>query len=70
MTPTIVSSPCGSFNGIHTQEAAGDRYQGALPRLHRAGPGNLIEKMPSGERWIDEIKFDGYRVQVHVVNER
>jgi hypothetical protein len=28
-----------------------------------------IEKVPSGERWIHEIKFDGYRVQVHLVNE-
>jgi bifunctional non-homologous end joining protein LigD len=24
-----------------------------------------INKVPSGERWIHEIKFDGYRVQVH-----
>ena len=24
--------------------------------------------MPSGERWIHEIKFDGYRVQVHLAN--
>jgi bifunctional non-homologous end joining protein LigD len=23
-----------------------------------------IEKVPRGERWIHEIKFDGYRVQV------
>ncbi|MDB5576112.1 MAG: ligase, partial [Bradyrhizobium sp.] len=28
-----------------------------------------IEKVPSGERWIHEIKFDGYRVQLHIVNE-
>jgi bifunctional non-homologous end joining protein LigD len=27
------------------------------------------EKVPFGERWIHEIKFDGYRVQVHLVNE-
>ncbi|MBR1280236.1 non-homologous end-joining DNA ligase [Bradyrhizobium sp. AUGA SZCCT0283] len=27
------------------------------------------EKVPSGERWLHEIKFDGYRVQVHLVNE-
>jgi bifunctional non-homologous end joining protein LigD len=27
------------------------------------------EKVPSGDRWIHEIKFDGYRVQVHLVNE-
>lgn len=28
-----------------------------------------IDKVPGGERWIHEIKFDGYRVQVHLVNE-
>ena len=27
-----------------------------------------IDKAPSGDRWIHEIKFDGYRVQVHLVN--
>jgi bifunctional non-homologous end joining protein LigD len=28
-----------------------------------------ISKVPSGERWIHEVKFDGYRAQMHVVNE-
>jgi bifunctional non-homologous end joining protein LigD len=28
-----------------------------------------IANVPSGERWIHEIKFDGYRVQVHLANE-
>src|SRR6202158_4408828 len=36
------------------------------PGLHRARAGNLNDKVPSGERWIHEIKFDGYRVQVHL----
>jgi bifunctional non-homologous end joining protein LigD len=27
-----------------------------------------IEKVPGGDRWIHEIKFDGYRVQVHLAN--
>lgn len=27
-----------------------------------------IESVPSGERWLHEIKFDGYRVQVHLKN--
>src|SRR6202790_1538013 len=27
-----------------------------------------VDKVPSGERWIHEIKFDGYRVQVHLAN--
>lgn len=25
-----------------------------------------VDKVPSGERWIHETKFDGYRVQVHL----
>jgi bifunctional non-homologous end joining protein LigD len=28
-----------------------------------------IERVPEGERWIHEIKFDGYRVQLHIANE-
>jgi ATP-dependent DNA ligase len=28
-----------------------------------------IEKVPGGERWIHEIKFDGYRVQLHIHND-
>ena len=27
-----------------------------------------IEKTPSGERWVHEIKFDGYHVQVYLAN--
>jgi bifunctional non-homologous end joining protein LigD len=27
------------------------------------------EKVPSGDRWLHEIKFDGYRVQLHIANE-
>lgn len=29
----------------------------------------LVEKVPSGGRWIHEVEFDGYRVQLHVVND-
>src|SRR5205814_4809588 len=25
-----------------------------------------IDTVPTGERWVHEIKFDGYRVQVHL----
>jgi bifunctional non-homologous end joining protein LigD len=25
-----------------------------------------IDKVPAGERWVHEIKFDGYRVQIHL----
>ncbi|OSJ36994.1 DNA ligase, partial [Bradyrhizobium japonicum] len=30
---------------------------------------SATDRVPSGERWIHEIKFDGYRVQVHLANE-
>jgi bifunctional non-homologous end joining protein LigD len=26
--------------------------------------------VPSGNRWIHEIKFDGYRVQVHILQHK
>jgi bifunctional non-homologous end joining protein LigD len=28
----------------------------------------LREEAPSGERWVHEIKYDGYRVQAHLQN--
>jgi bifunctional non-homologous end joining protein LigD len=28
-----------------------------------------IGKVPSGDRWLHEIKFDGYRVQLHIAHE-
>jgi bifunctional non-homologous end joining protein LigD len=28
-----------------------------------------IDKVPKGERWIHEVKFDGYRVQMHLIHE-
>jgi bifunctional non-homologous end joining protein LigD len=28
-----------------------------------------IDKVPSGDRWIHEIKFDGYRVQLQIAND-
>ena len=28
-----------------------------------------VDRVPSGTRWIHEIKFDGYRVQLHIADE-
>jgi bifunctional non-homologous end joining protein LigD len=39
------------------------------PRFIEPALATSIEKLPSGERWTYEIKFDGYRVQVHLANE-
>ncbi|WP_407152431.1 non-homologous end-joining DNA ligase [Bradyrhizobium sp. ORS 86] len=40
-----------------------------LPGFIEPALATSIEKVPSGERRIHEIKFDGYRVQVHLANE-
>ena len=41
----------------------------AFPAFIEPALATSIENVPSGERWIHEIKFDGYRVQVHLANE-
>ena len=28
----------------------------------------MIERVPTRDRWVHEIKFDGYRLQVHLAN--
>lgn len=40
-----------------------------FPEFVEPALASSIERVPSGARWIHEIKFDGYRVQVHLHNE-
>lgn len=40
-----------------------------FPGFIEAALASSIDRVPSGERWIHEIKFYGYRVQVHLANE-
>jgi hypothetical protein len=56
-------------SGVSASKTGGDRGEGALPGFIEPALATSIEKVPSGGRWIHEIKFDGYRVQVHLVNE-
>jgi bifunctional non-homologous end joining protein LigD len=41
----------------------------AFPGFIEPALASSIDKVPSGERWIHEIKFDGYRVQMHLHSE-
>jgi bifunctional non-homologous end joining protein LigD len=41
----------------------------SLPGFVEPALASSIDKVPAGDRWIHEIKFDGYRVQVHLANE-
>lgn len=38
----------------------------ALPTFHQPCLATLVEQPPSGEDWLHEVKFDGYRVQALV----
>jgi bifunctional non-homologous end joining protein LigD len=40
-----------------------------FPGFIKPALASSIEKVPSGERWVHEIKFDGYRVQLHLANQ-
>jgi bifunctional non-homologous end joining protein LigD len=40
-----------------------------LPGFIAPALATSIDRVPGGERWIHEIKFDGCRVQVHLANE-
>jgi bifunctional non-homologous end joining protein LigD len=41
----------------------------AFPGFIAPALATKIDKPPTGERWIHEIKFDGYRVQLHMAND-
>ncbi|WP_245283758.1 hypothetical protein [Bradyrhizobium sp. URHD0069] len=32
----------------------------------KGGLASSVHKVPSGERWIHEVKFDGYGIQVQI----
>ena len=41
----------------------------AYPGFIEPALATSVEKVPSGDRWLHEIKFDGYRVQLHIAND-
>jgi bifunctional non-homologous end joining protein LigD len=41
----------------------------AFPGFVEFALATSIEKVPSGSRWLHEIKFDGYRIQLHIAND-
>jgi bifunctional non-homologous end joining protein LigD len=41
----------------------------AFPGFVAPALASSIDSVPSGDRWIHEIKFDGYRVQLHIAND-
>ena len=37
-----------------------------MPDFVEPSLATLVSKAPSGERWLHEIKFDGYRLQARI----
>jgi bifunctional non-homologous end joining protein LigD len=69
--PALESRFCGVEFGVAFQrkkpEAIG--VKAAFPGFVSPALATKIDKPPTGERWIHEIKFDGYRVQLHIIND-
>ena len=46
------------------------RQKLAMPDFIAPALATLKAKPPSGEEWLHEVKFDGYRIQAHVASEK
>jgi len=53
---------------FHRKNPAVIGAKAPLPGFIEPALASSIEKVPTGDRWVHEIKFDGYRVQVHLAN--
>jgi len=59
---SVASCPCWAQQRV----ASSLRF---FPGFVEPALASFLDKVPSGTRWIHEIKFDGYRVQIHLANE-
>ena len=57
------------WRGVPARELAAIGFKAPYPGFIEPALATTIERVPSGERWIHEIKFDGYRVQLHIHND-
>lgn len=70
---------CGQFvdrrnlgDVLHHEEPGHERLPGALtgalPRLKFIDPmqPSLVDEPPDGDGWLHEVKYDGYRTQLHI----
>ena len=56
-------------HAVSAQEPAASGVKANFPGFIEPALATSIEKVPTDRRWIHEIKFDGYRVQLHIANE-
>jgi bifunctional non-homologous end joining protein LigD len=58
-----------AWSRVSASKTATIGIKAPLPGFIEPALATSVEKVPSGGRWIHEIKLDGYRVQVHLANE-
>jgi bifunctional non-homologous end joining protein LigD len=51
------------------EKPAGTGIKAPYPGFIEPALATAVDKVPAGERWIHEIKFDGYRAQIHIAND-
>lgn len=54
---------------VQRKKPAGIGVKAPFPGFVEPALASSIEKVPTGDRWLHEIKFDGYRVQLHIANQ-
>jgi bifunctional non-homologous end joining protein LigD len=64
MSQAAVHRPPARFDASVVPGAKPAPFPGFVEPSHPT----LGEKAPSGERWVHELKFDGYRIQAHLHN--
>jgi bifunctional non-homologous end joining protein LigD len=54
---------------LQRRKTAAIGVKAPFPGFVKPALATSIERVPNGERWIHEVKFDGYRVQLHIAND-
>src|SRR5437764_8631600 len=65
-------NPCFSMRrtmAFQRKKPAAIGVKAPLPGFVEPALASSVDKVPDGARWIHEIKFDGYRVQLHIAND-
>jgi ATP-dependent DNA ligase len=67
--PAAAADPLGLTMAFQRKKPAAIGVKAPFPGFIEPALATSIQRVPAGERWIHEIKFDGYRVQLHLANE-
>lgn len=62
------AKPLSIKSGLSISEIFSQRSPAPLPKLNFIAPmlARVATKPPEGDDWVHEVKFDGYRMQVHI----